>query len=417
MKYTFGNHTDVGKVRTQNEDYYGSWENENGHLFVVCDGMGGHVGGAIASRIAVESIQTYFLHNKAENPIIAIQKALEYANTCIWQRKVEQPELSGMGTTAVIVLIKNEKVFYAHVGDSRIYLFTEGKLKRLTKDHSLVQSLVDSGNITEEEAERHPNRNQIYKALGIDVCVEPTVCIAPVAPKKGDCFLLCTDGLSGLVNDEVIKKTISAEGSVQQKAFNLIELANHNGGSDNITAQLISFEEPEQKWKIRPLWIVIATSMVLFGVIASVLLVVRSGKNHNNTTRKFGVSNDTSKKVTDTIKSIAKFTAVKDSTIKIKYTIKEGDDEDVLEEKFGYSWHEILTDNPGNTTIGPLKGKVILVRIQAKDTLPKEVALTDFLDDLAKKYHISKDQIVRTNEINLKKKNRQLKEIIIPIKK
>ena len=418
IAYTFGNHTDVGRVRTQNEDYYGNWVNENGHLFVVCDGMGGHIGGAIASRIAVEAIQTYFLHNKAENPIIAIQKALEYANTCIWQKKAEQPELNGMGTTAVVVLIKDGKVFYAHVGDSRVYHYTNGKLNRITTDHSLVQSLVDNGNITEAEAEKHPNKNQIYKALGIEVGVEPTVCNVPILPKNGDYFLLCTDGLSGLVKDNTIQNIITGKEGVQQKVFSLVELANKNGGTDNITAQLISFGDTEtgQTNKGLPLWLKIVTPVVLTFLIVGIWF----GFSHSKKTSTIAIPKKTvidTSKVFDSSKLLSKNPIPKDTIVKITYTIKDGDNTKKLKLKFGYSWNEIKKNNPEISQDEPEVGDKIQIIIQAKVTIPDEIKLADFLDTLAKKYNILKEQIVKTNDIDLKKKNSKLKEIIIPIKK
>ena len=241
--YAFGNASDVGRIRQANEDYFGSWELPAGHLFVVCDGMGGHVGGAVASRTATESIHRYVAAAAPDsNSSILLHKALLAANAAVLDAVQQQPELQGMGTTAVVALIRNGAVHYGHVGDSRIYLHRGGQLVRLTKDHSLVQMLVDNGHISEAEAETHPRRNEISRALGIHEQAEPAIAEAPLQPAAGDQLLLCTDGLTGMVSDAGIAAILNDESkTLQEKTNALIAAANEAGGTDNITVQIIGF--------------------------------------------------------------------------------------------------------------------------------------------------------------------------------
>lgn len=242
MKFTSKLITNVGKVRTANEDNMGEAITPNGHLFVVCDGMGGHVGGATASSIAVTSIIEFFKREVYDNSIQAIDHALSFANEQIYASALNNPELKGMGTTAVVLLIRNEECFIGHVGDSRIYLYSDGKLNRLTKDHSFVQTLVDSGIISDDEAESHPNKNQILQALGIASSVKGTISPAAISPKNGDTFLLCSDGLNGMVKDGDIQHILSVN-NIEIAAENLITAALNAGGTDNITAALVKIEE------------------------------------------------------------------------------------------------------------------------------------------------------------------------------
>jgi serine/threonine protein phosphatase PrpC len=236
----------VGHVRKANEDNYGEASTPNGNLYVVCDGMGGHVGGATASKIAVESIIEFFQKSHHENPIVAINSAFQFANEQVYASALNNPELKGMGTTGVLLLITEEACYIGHVGDSRIYLYSDGKLNRLTKDHSFVQTLVDSGAISDAEAESHPQKNQILKALGIHPSVEATVNVSPIYVKAGDVFLLCTDGLNGMVNDKSMEMMLN-ENDIEITANILIHAALDAGGTDNVTLTLVSILESKNK--------------------------------------------------------------------------------------------------------------------------------------------------------------------------
>lgn len=233
--------SDVGQVRQANEDSCGDRMTANGYVFVVCDGMGGHVGGATASRIAVDSILDFF-ENPVQNIYVGINEAFQIANANILNAAQQDPSLKGMGTTGTILIINEEACFIGHVGDSRIYLKSDGRLNRLTKDHSFVQTLVDQGIISDDQAEEHPKKNQILEALGIKAQVNPTICDAPIQPKAGDCFLLCSDGLNGMINDSVIEELIDPD-NLERSCRDLIDAANRAGGKDNVTASLVTITE------------------------------------------------------------------------------------------------------------------------------------------------------------------------------
>ena len=246
--------SDQGLVRTAQEDSYGFRSGEqrtpNGDVFVVCDGMGGHVGGREASNRAVESIFAYLMRGPYPSPIDALNGALRYANDQIFTYAKEHPELKGMGTTACILLLQGDEAWIAHVGDSRIYLFLakERELHRITKDHSFVQALVDAGQITDEEAEHHPNKNRILKALGILPNVEPSFNEEPIHPLNDDVFLICSDGLSGMIPDSTIERVLSkTDVPLDKKGEELIHLAMEGetvrpGGQDNCTLELIQID-------------------------------------------------------------------------------------------------------------------------------------------------------------------------------
>jgi protein phosphatase len=241
--------TDVGLVRKANEDSYGAAETPNGSLCVVCDGMGGHAGGAEASSIAVNCIIQYL--NKETYPDVrqALQEALHFANLQIIGTASEHPELRGMGTTACVLLLQNNCAWLAHVGDSRIYLYTakEKQLHRLTKDHSYVQGLIEQGIIYEEEAENHPDRNRILRALGIKEDLQAEIAEHPVFPATDDIFLLCSDGLSSMVSDTQIQKILSEKTALHEKETALMSAAKSAGGTDNITFQLVKINQSPHK--------------------------------------------------------------------------------------------------------------------------------------------------------------------------
>ena len=242
MKYRNHSITNVGKVRKANEDNYGDTMTPNGHLFVVCDGMGGHVGGAKASSIAVSSIIEYFMRQEFSNVIQAIDRSLSFANEQIFANALSDPTLKGMGTTAVVLIISGNDCYVGHVGDSRIYLKSDNKLNRITKDHSFVQTLVDSGVISDDEAESHPNKNQILKALGTSSAVEGTISQKAIKVKAGDVFLLCSDGLNGMVNDKGLEMMLEGD-KLELSGDNLIRAALDAGGTDNITATIVAIDE------------------------------------------------------------------------------------------------------------------------------------------------------------------------------
>lgn len=243
MKFEFLEHTDRGLVREVNEDNLGhSLQTKNGDIFVVCDGMGGHVGGKTASTIGVSSIISNLSQQAQGNMHVAISDSLIFANEQVLGHGEADPSLKGMGSTATVALLKDDLLYLGHVGDSRAYLFSDGKLYRLTKDDSYVQGLIDNGTITEDEAEVHPNRNRILQALGSKTPVKPRIPNRPFKLKAGDLLMLCSDGLTSMVVDELIEQLIDPN-NLSGTISKLHEIAMTNGGKDNITITLVKITE------------------------------------------------------------------------------------------------------------------------------------------------------------------------------
>ncbi|MEO1267627.1 MAG: protein phosphatase 2C domain-containing protein [Myxococcota bacterium] len=254
-RLTFRCETDVGVERSENQDHYGTFSPDQigtGWLFVVADGMGGAAGGQEASRIAVAAIKQTYSKLLADDhtiaPFDAISGGIKAANAAIKARIAEEPALRGMGTTAVVMSIIGDLVYTAHVGDSRIYRYRDGRLEQLTRDHTRVQFLVDQGIITPSEARKHPDGHIIVRNLGGNRDVDPD--IPPDGPfriRDGDVFLLCSDGLYGLVSDEAIRQVLSYA-PPEASAPALIELANRRGGHDNITVSVVCAGTQPASW-------------------------------------------------------------------------------------------------------------------------------------------------------------------------
>jgi PPM family protein phosphatase len=221
--------TDVGREREGNEDSF----LVRPPLFVVADGMGGAQAGEVASRTLVEVFEEAAAAGELPD---ALEATVQKANGRIHQMAVDDPKLKGMGCTATASFVSGGRLTTAHVGDSRLYRLREGPLEQLTEDHSLVGGLVRLGQLTPEEAEVHPQRSVILRAVGVEESVEVDLLEHDVEP--GDVYLACSDGLSGMVRDEVIAETLKAFPALDVAAQMLIELANAAGGRDNITAVL-----------------------------------------------------------------------------------------------------------------------------------------------------------------------------------
>ena len=241
--------TDVGRKRRHNEDAY-LLDVERG-LFVVADGMGGHAAGEVASRITVESVQEYLALREDEgentwpfgfNNRFSVEgnllaTAIKKANERVIRAVLNRPELKGMGTTVVAALFDAERATVVHVGDSRCYLYRRGELRRLTDDHSWVQEQVSAGILTPEEATSHPLKNVVTRALGGSPNVLPDLMEVPF--QAGDSFLLCSDGLTGMMADEEISSILASEGPAEARVRALVDLANDRGGIDNVTVLLV----------------------------------------------------------------------------------------------------------------------------------------------------------------------------------
>lgn len=232
--------TDAGRRREMNQDYMFASDTAVGklpNLFIVADGMGGHKAGEYAAKTAVESIVDYIEHDDSGLAVAAIKKAIGEANKRILKESIIDIEKEGMGTTIVAATIKGEKLIAANVGDSRLYIINESGITQVTVDHSFVEEMIRSGRIARSEARNHPDKNKITRAVGVFPKVDVDFFEAKVAP--GDTVLLCTDGLTNMVEDEEIKKIVLGQRDIVEKTQTLIEVANKNGGTDNITALLI----------------------------------------------------------------------------------------------------------------------------------------------------------------------------------
>lgn len=248
-KYTF-NHaslSDVGLVRQLNEDRELVVRiNSDCIAYIVCDGMGGHDSGDKASEAAVRFISEYLTTKPIENTTIALVNAIKFANQQIYFESKVSPTSKGMGTTAVVMLQYQDEVHIGHIGDSRAYLLHNNQLAQITKDHSVVQGMVDQGLISASQAEHHPRKNEITKALGIRENEEPSIS-KNIKAVKGDRFVLCSDGLSGLISHEVFESTLVTQTDPKTCAKQLINLAKQGGGHDNITVQVIDVVESPHK--------------------------------------------------------------------------------------------------------------------------------------------------------------------------
>ena len=246
--------SDVGKLREHNEDTIGI-DNDIG-LFILADGMGGYNAGEVASGLAVKTImslvkeayeyQNLSLGDKESNlsrPGIVLRDAISRANKIIFQTAQNQPNYEGMGTTVVACLFRDNQVSVAHVGDSRLYILRDKVLDQVTLDHSLLQELMDRGFYSEDESIYAASKNYVTRALGIENQVDIEIHEYPVKP--GDRFLLCSDGLSDMIDNEAIKTTLSAsELTLEAITQQLISLSNENGGRDNISVILTDIIEP-----------------------------------------------------------------------------------------------------------------------------------------------------------------------------
>ena len=237
--------SDIGCQRQNNEDSFGYWEPEDdqqfqrkGRLAVVADGMGGYEGGQEASRLAVETLVAVYRDFGGDDPQAALVEALQAAHEQIREYSFAHPELRGMGTTCTAAAIVQDALYYVHVGDTRLYLIRNGQITRVTRDHSYVGRLVESGMISQEEAETHPQRNILTAALGTnpDLIMDSPGQPEPLRPE--DVLLICSDGLWGLVRDSEILDAVENK-TAEQAGRKLIELARERGGPDNITVEIL----------------------------------------------------------------------------------------------------------------------------------------------------------------------------------
>lgn len=233
--------SDIGMEREENQDYQGHDVTPHGLVFIVADGMGGHAGGATASQMTVNFMKRSLRETDLEGPAEALDYSIRAANRAIFEMAQRRPDLRGMGSTVVAVLMSGDVAWLAHVGDSRIYLLRDKQLMCLTKDHTMVQRMVDDGFLTEEDAENHPSSHVLSRSLGGRDVVEVEMAGAPLQLKEGDIFLLCSDGLTGLVRDGEIARTL-LQYELHMAARLLVDEANARGGYDNSTIALVKID-------------------------------------------------------------------------------------------------------------------------------------------------------------------------------
>lgn len=244
MRTTFK--TDRGKVRQHNEDNGGIFVNSEGvHLVIVADGMGGHRAGDVASTMTIDLLKESW---KQSSQIVTANQAEEWlrefitkVNESLFQHAEKNIECQGMGTTIVAAICTEKFATIANIGDSRCYLYNESGFKQVTEDHSLVNELVRTGQISKEDAENHPRKNVLLRALGTEMKVD--IDISTVIFEEDDVLLLCSDGLSNKVNEQEMYEIIKNDQPLEEKANSFIDLANHYGGEDNITLVLIQFHD------------------------------------------------------------------------------------------------------------------------------------------------------------------------------
>lgn len=227
--------TDVGMKRRNNEDSYIVNVTEKDKIFIVADGMGGHNAGEIASLEACRITESYILEQKGDIDNI-LRDGIVKANRDIYVRAAENPSLRGMGTTIDICVLKDSTLHIAHVGDSRVYIINNEQIRKVTKDHSIVGMMLEEGSITEEEAKVHPQRNYITRAVGSSVNIEVDIICEEI--HSGEWVLMCTDGLTNMVEKDVLHSIVVGAESLDDAANRLVNKAKDNGGDDNITVIL-----------------------------------------------------------------------------------------------------------------------------------------------------------------------------------
>ncbi|MGG3560116.1 Stp1/IreP family PP2C-type Ser/Thr phosphatase [Neobacillus rhizosphaerae] len=238
--------TNRGKVRLHNEDAGGVFVNQDGdRLAIVADGMGGHRAGDVASEMTITQLKSEWETSKgistAEEAEQWLKEKITIVNHLLFDHATNHPECDGMGTTIVAAIATDRFATLANIGDSRGYIYNESGFKQVTEDHSLVNELVRSGQISKEDAEHHPRKNVLLRALGTEKMVEMD--IKTIMFEEGDVILLCSDGLSNKVSEKEMETILLNEDHLEQKADSLISLANNYGGEDNITLAIVEFSD------------------------------------------------------------------------------------------------------------------------------------------------------------------------------
>jgi serine/threonine protein phosphatase PrpC len=248
VKLSYSARTDVGMIRSGNEDCFDVDVNSTRGIFIVADGMGGHAAGEVASEMAVSIVKremTDVADTSGSQLSKVLAEALRHANRAIHDRTITEVDKQGMGTTASVLVLTESRYVIGQVGDSRVYLLRDGGLKQLTKDHSYVQEQVDLGNLTPEQARYHPYSNVITRCVGASPEVEPDLYTGDA--RRGDVFLIASDGLTGMVDDRRLAQLLMSRAEPDRKVQALISEANGRGGLDNITAIVVHVEDVDEQ--------------------------------------------------------------------------------------------------------------------------------------------------------------------------
>lgn len=240
MHFAVAAGSDVGRVRKGNEDSFFADANEYRGLFMVADGMGGHAAGEIASQMAVEVVSADLEKLKdleSADALEMVALSLRHANRAVFERSAAERDKMGMGSTASVLVLGDERFIVGHIGDSRIYLFRDGEMRQITHDHSIVQEQIDAGIITRDAAKNHKQSNVITRCVGMGWEVEPDITDGEV--HQGDVFLLASDGLTGMVDDWRLSQLLGSRAAPERMVDAMISEANARGGVDNITAVVV----------------------------------------------------------------------------------------------------------------------------------------------------------------------------------
>jgi PPM family protein phosphatase len=234
MSYKYLNISRTGLKRSNNEDSAAVYETENGLLVVLCDGLGGNRGGEIASSLTVQSVYEFFISSSEDDILDRIKTSVISANDLLIQKAADDHELKGMATTVEVLYLNYSHAYWGHVGDSRIYYLKGGKLKQVTKDHSLVQKLVDEGFLTLKEAENHPNKNIIMRAMGDNSELEIDTSKIKINTSESSKFFICSDGVTAVLRDYEIENILNIY-SMEEASDKFIKVIEERGAPDNFT--------------------------------------------------------------------------------------------------------------------------------------------------------------------------------------
>lgn len=247
-----GSQTNTGLKKEFNQNEVSHLTTINGDLWIIANGINGtEGGGALSAKIAIKSINDYFKTKKYTNPLNALNNSILFANHQIFAHSEKNAHLNGMACTLAVLLHRDNKIYYAYAGSCKIFVFRNEKFQAITKDHSLVQQLIDKGKLKPEDAKKHPKKDEIYNLLGLNKDFKFSTCKSPIAAADGDVYVLTTPGVTNQLSDKELAEIVKLEDvSAEHKAIQIIEKANENGGDDNVSVQVLSFVKKDTAHKI-----------------------------------------------------------------------------------------------------------------------------------------------------------------------